>query len=98
MKIKRETSGSETTNDAKRNIVASMEFTVRASLHKEYVDADFVHFILGKISAQSEGREEEEDAGYVRASLVQFGEAMDRGISTERLGDGRPPIWAAMPV
>lgn len=88
MKIKKATSGSETTDDANRNIVASMEFTVRASLHKEYVDADFVHSILGKISAQSEGRGEEEDAGYVRASLVQFGDAMDRGISTQRLGDG----------
>jgi hypothetical protein len=33
-------------------------------------------------------RREEEHAGYIKASLVQFGEAMDRGISTERLGDG----------
>ena len=88
MKIKKATSGSETMNNATRNIVARMEFNLRASLHKEYVDADFVHPILGKISAQSEGRGEEEDAGYVKASLVQFGEAMDCGISTERLGDG----------
>jgi hypothetical protein len=86
MKIEKATAGSETT-EAKRNIVASIEFAVRASLHEEYVDADFVHSILGKITAKSEDRGDEEDAGYVKASLVQFGEAMDHGISTERLGD-----------
>jgi len=87
MKIEKATAGSETT-EAKRNIVAIIEFAVRASLHEEYVDADFVHSIRGKISAKSEDREKEEDAGYIKASLVQFGEAMDHGISTERLGDG----------
>jgi hypothetical protein len=55
MKIEKATAGSGTTNEAKRNIVASIEFAVRASLHEEYVDADFVHSILGKISAKSEG-------------------------------------------
>ena len=88
MKIEKATAGSGTTNEAKRNIVASIEFAVRASLHEEYVDADFVHSILGKISAKSEDRGDEEDVGYIKASLVQFGEAMDHGISTERLGDG----------
>jgi len=88
MKIEKATTGSRTTNEAKRNILASIEFAVRASLHGEYVDADFVHSILGKISAKSEGRGDEEDVGYIKASLVQFGEALDHGISTARLGDG----------
>src|SRR5437870_4349444 len=87
MKIEKATAGSETT-EAKRNVVASIEFAVRASLHEEYVDVDFVHSIRGKISAKSEDRGNEEDAGYIKASLVQFGEAMDHDISTERLGDG----------
>jgi GNAT superfamily N-acetyltransferase len=88
MKIEKATAGLGATNEAKRNILASIEFAVRASLHEEYVDADFVHSILGKISARSEDRGDEEDAGYLKASLVQFGEAMDHGISSERLGDG----------
>ena len=88
MKIEKATAGSGTTNEPKKNIVASIEFTVRASLHEQYVDADFVHSIVGKISAKSEDRENEEDVGYIKGSLVQFGEAMDHGISTERLGDG----------
>ena len=88
MKIEKATAGLGTTNEAKRNILASIEFAVRASLHEEYVDGDFVHSILGKISATSEDRGDEEDVGYIKASLVQFGEAMDHGISTERLGDG----------
>jgi GNAT superfamily N-acetyltransferase len=88
MKIEKATAGSGTTDEAKKSIVASIEFAVRASLHEEYVDADFVHSILGKISAKSEDRGNEEDAGYIKASLVQFSAALDHGISTERLGDG----------
>jgi hypothetical protein len=88
MKIEKATAGSGTTDEAKKSIVASIEFAVRASLHEEYVDADFVHSILGKISAKSEDRGNEDDAGYIKASLVQFGEAMDHGFSSERLGDG----------
>jgi hypothetical protein len=88
MKIKKTTTSAGTTNAANRNVVASIEFTIRASLHEEYVDTDFVHSILGKVSVRSEDRENHEDAGYIKASLVQFGAAIDHGISTERLGDG----------
>src|SRR5262252_5429050 len=88
MKVEKATACSGTTNEAKRSIVASIEFAVRASLHEEYCDADFVHSILGKISAKYQDRGDEEDVGYIKATLVQFGEAMDHGISTERLGDG----------
>lgn len=88
MKIEKAAAGSGTTDEAKRNILASIELAVRASLHKEYTDADFVYSIVGKISAKSEGAGDDEDVGYIKASLVQFGEAMDHGISAERLGDG----------
>ena len=88
MKTKKEAAVSRKTDEAKTNVVASVEFAVRASLREEYVDADFVHSILGRVFVKSEEVRDEEDAGYLRASLVQFGDAMDRGISTERLGDG----------
>lgn len=88
MKTEKETAVSRKTDEAKTNIVASVEFVVRASLREESVDADFVHSILGRVFVKSEDLRDEEDAGYIRASLVQFGEAMDHGISTERLGDG----------
>jgi GNAT superfamily N-acetyltransferase len=88
MKGEKATVVSRTTNEAKTNVIASIEFTVRASLHEEYVDADFVHSILGEIFAKTQDCGDEEDAGYIQAWLVQFGEAMDHGISTERLGDG----------
>jgi hypothetical protein len=88
MKIEKETAVPQTTDDAKRNIIASIEFAVRASLHEEYVDSDFVHPIVGRVFAKSEDFGDAEDAGYIKASLLQFGEAMDHGISTERLGDG----------
>jgi hypothetical protein len=88
MKIEKGTAVSRTTDHAKTNIIASIEFAVRASLPEEYVDSDFVHSILGRVFAKSEDLGEEEDAGYIKASLVQFGEGMDHGISTYRLGDG----------
>ena len=88
MKIEKGIAVSRTTDEAKTNIVASIEFAVHASLREEYADSDFVHSILGRVSAKSDDREEGEDAGYIQASLVQFGEAMDHGISTDRLGDG----------
>jgi GNAT superfamily N-acetyltransferase len=59
---------------------------IRADLHNS-VETDFVHSILGRITAEPEsGRRQ--DAGHIGASLVQFGEALDHGISAERLGDG----------
>jgi hypothetical protein len=88
MKTEKEATVSRKSEEATTNIVASVEFAVRASLREEYVDADFVHSILGRVFVKSEDLRDEEDAGYIRASLVQFGEAIDHGISTERLGDG----------
>ncbi len=88
MKNAKEATLSRKADEARMNIVASVEFAVRASLRKEYIDADFVHSILGRVFVKSEDLQDAEDAGYVRASLVQFGEALEHGISTDRLGDG----------
>src|SRR5713226_2614989 len=68
------------------NVLASVEFVIRTELH-ESVETDFVRSILGRITAEPEGRGKE-DAGHIGASLVQFGEALNHGISAERLGDG----------
>ena len=65
-----------------------VEFMIGASLHEDYAETDFVHSIVGRIFAKVEGDAEEKEAGCVKASLVQFGEAMDHGITTEGLGDG----------
>jgi hypothetical protein len=72
-------------NDSDQNVVASVEFVLRAELH-ESVETDFVHSIAGRIIAEPESRGKK-DAGHIGASLVQFG-ALDHGISAERLGDG----------
>ena len=68
------------------NVVASVEFVIRADLH-DSVETDFVHSILGRITAEPEDRGKG-DAGHIGASLVQFGEALNHGISADRLGDG----------
>ena len=72
--------------DSKTNVVSSVEFVVRARLH-DSVEDHFVHSIAGRIIVEPENGGEE-DAGEISASLVQFGEALDHGISAERLGDG----------
>src|SRR3954470_23099647 len=88
MTTKKATADSWTIDAVNTDMVASIDFAVRASLREEYLDADFVHSIVGKVSAKSERDENKEAAGYIKASLVQFGEALDHGISTERIGDG----------
>ena len=72
-------------------IVASIEFAVRASLARKNTSRrSFVHSILRQgfspsLTALGDG----EDAGYIKASLVQFGDgAWTMKIGTERLGDG----------
>src|SRR6266851_5992276 len=72
--------------DSNENVVASVEFVIRTELH-ESAETDFVHCIRGRIVAEPENRGKE-DAGHIGASLVQFGEALNHGISAERLGDG----------
>lgn len=72
--------------DSDENVIASVEFAIRTELH-DSVETDFVHSILGRITAESESPGKE-DAGHIGASLVQFGAALDHGISAERLGDG----------
>ena len=48
MKIAKEAAVSRERDETKTKLVASIEFAVRASMHEEYVDGDFVHSILGQ--------------------------------------------------
>src|SRR5258708_14515054 len=72
--------------DSDENVVASVECVICTELH-DSVETDFVHSIVGRITAEPESGGKE-DGGHIGASLVQFGEALDHGISAERLGDG----------
>lgn len=46
-----------------------------------YSPSDFVQDICGQILVRHEGEEKRHDAGYVDASLVQIGSALEEGIS-----------------
>jgi GNAT superfamily N-acetyltransferase len=65
----------------------TVEFKLSTSLREEPADDDFVHEISGRILASCDD-EEDEDAGALHASLVQFNEALQHGIDTNRIGDG----------
>lgn len=66
---------------------ARVRFTLTAALRESYVANDFLHSISGKVLAGC-GDEREVRAGYITASLVRFGRAMDHGVTPDRLGDG----------
>ena len=66
---------------------ARVRFTLTAALRESYVANDFLHSISGKVLACC-GDEREVRAGYITASLVQFGRALDYGVTRDQLGDG----------
>ena len=51
--------------DSDENVVASVEFVIRTELH-DSVETDFVHSILGRITAEPESRGKE-DVGHIGA-------------------------------
>jgi hypothetical protein len=75
MKSTETSTGRHEKSGSNSNVVTSVEFVLRAELH-EPVETDFVHSITGRIIAESEARGDE-DAGNIRASLIQFSEALD---------------------
>lgn len=66
---------------------ARVQFSLTFALRKSYAATHFLQSISGKILACSEG-ERELRAGYITASLVQFGLAIDHGVTPDQLGDG----------
>jgi hypothetical protein len=84
--MKQEVGVGSRTPESSGVVATSIEFMLRAAL-RDYVDADFVHPIVGKIIAEVTDFGEQE-AGCLQASLVQFDMALDHGIDTGRLGDG----------
>ena len=74
-------------DDLKGKLVVTIEFRVRTTSGEHYAERDFVHLIRGRISAQSENCAETE-VGRLTATLVQFDEAIDCGITADRIGDG----------
>ena len=74
-------------DEIKENLIVTIEFTVRTASGEHDAERDFVHLIRGRISAQSENSVEKE-VGLLTATLVQFDEATDHGITPDRIGDG----------
>jgi hypothetical protein len=65
-----------------------MEFSLRARVRDEPAEEDFIQSIRGRILVGPDTDQCTTGAGQVTATLVQFGEALNYGISAERLGDG----------
>ncbi|HEU5413542.1 MAG TPA: hypothetical protein VFW31_07285 [Candidatus Angelobacter sp.] len=68
--------------------MAEVTFTTTASLHQDYGGENFLHEIFGKISIRNVDDHTEEQAGEMRAWLIQFLEAQAHGFSPRIVGDG----------
>ena len=64
-----------------------VDFTLTAVLHEQCVAEDFLHSITGRIWVQDENGKRDRSAGYVNATLAQFG-ALDQDVNALSLGDG----------
>lgn len=71
-----------------KRIDPRFELNLSMALRETPEAADFVHSIHGQIFVHHDQDESEQIAGYIRASLLQLGEALEHGLSADQLGDG----------
>jgi GNAT superfamily N-acetyltransferase len=74
--------------EPKESKVVTINFNLKMRLTEDYQPSDFLQSIVGQLSVQSVQDEHPEKAGCITASLLQFGDAMDHGITADQLGDG----------
>lgn len=71
-----------------KRIDPRLELTLSMALRETLEAADFVQLIHGQIFVHYDQDESEQIAGYIRASLLQFGDALEHSVSADQLGDG----------
>lgn len=70
------------------NYHARIVFTLRTRLQQDCGASDFIQSIYGRVFAWPVNEERERQFGCVNASLVQFGNALNHGMTPDQLGDG----------
>src|SRR5215472_9420737 len=71
-----------------KRINPRLELTLDMALREPLAAGDFIQSIHGRIFVKSDEDESEQMAGTITASLLQFGYALEHGVSAEQLGDG----------
>jgi len=71
-----------------KGINPRLELTLSTALRENLEADDFVQSIHGRILVQKDPDATEQMVGYVSASLLQFGSALERGVNADQLGDG----------
>jgi hypothetical protein len=71
---------------SEKEINSRLEVTLNTTLRETLEADDFVQSIHGRILVQQD--DSEQMAGYVSASLLQFGNALEHGVSADQIGDG----------
>jgi hypothetical protein len=74
--------------EPEKQINLRLEITLNMVLRESLAAGDFIQSIHGRILVQYDQDESEQTAGYVNASLLQFGDALEHGVSPDQLGDG----------
>ncbi len=72
--------------EAEKRIDPRLELTLNMALRESLAAGDFIQSIHGRIFVQDDQDESEQPAGYVNASLLQFGDALEHGVSADQKG------------
>ena len=68
-----------------KRIDPRLELNLSTALRETLAAADFVHSIHGQIFVHHDQDESEQIAGYIRASLLRFGDALEHSVSADQL-------------
>ncbi len=74
--------------EAEKRIDPRLELTLNMALRESPGANDFIQAIHGRIFAEYDQHDGEQMGGYINASLLQFADALEHGISLDQLGDG----------
>lgn len=73
--------------EAEKRIDPRLELTLNMALRESPAANDFIQTIHGRIFVQYDQDESEQMAGSINASLLQFGNALEHGVSADQFGD-----------
>lgn len=72
---------------AEKRIDPRLELTLNVALRESPAASDFIQTVHGRIFVQYDQDDSEQMSGSIDASLLQFGDALEHGVSADQLGD-----------
>lgn len=73
--------------EAEKRIDPRLELTLNIALRESPAANDFIQTIQGRIFVQYDQDDSEQMAGSINASLLQFSDALEHGVTADQIGD-----------